>query len=533
MAYLNQAAQSLHSEPPTVRPWELLLVFGYCLVLLPLLSYSLLNHPAEYDELLHILAARGLDATGIPTIGSGEYPRALLYTHIISLVNELGSNELLVSRMPALISGMLLVALVGVWVTIRVGWLAGLAAATVLALAPSTIHLSVLVRFYTLHALCVTAMVILMYEALLPPVTVKRFLVCSALAVAACLLALQLQILTLVTLLGALAGLTLVIILDYHRSLLSLLNGRWWLIPLGLIALALAALATLTALDFNVVDKLRGVTPAWSVDKANFFAFYPNALGSFMPFIWPVFPVLALAALLGKPRLALYTLVIVLVAMTVSSLASQKATRYIYHFFPVICIAWGIGLQTLVRSASNAVAASARVPMSTALVTVLLTFAISLFNTEEVKRGLKLLTGRGTLDKSIPVMNEPDWPAARAVLDPLLADTEDLIVSSGVKSIHAFDRYDVELNKTVVAETPSKVEFGLDTRTGGKVISTVQSLNTLVDDPGREVVVLENRMMNQPYSATTEVVNWLDNHCKIIPLPESTRLTAWECLNNR
>lgn len=524
----NQKNSDMRLEAQPTR-WILLLVLAYCLVILPVLTHSLLGHAPEYDELLHLLAARSLNETGIPAIGGGEYPRALLYTKIVALATSFGSNELLSSRAPALLSGMLLIALVGTWLTVRVGWLAGLSAATVLALAPSTVHLSVLIRFYTLHALAVTGMAILVFEAFRPPVRLKKLLLANLIALACFLIAMQLQILTLVTALGVGAGILLVLLMDYRRALTAFIKTRPLLCMLALIASAAILIVASQATGIDVVAKLRGVTPAWSQGKANYMAFYLNALGSYMPFIWPAFPIMALAAFMSNRRLAVYGTTIIVVALLVSSLASQKATRYIYHALPIISIVWGIGFQALVLSARRALSRSGTLTAGKATALVLLVVAITLFNTEEVKRGLKLVTGRGTLDKSIPVMNEPNWLATRPELEPLLNEAEDVLVSSGVKALYAYDRYDFELNKTVVEETSTGAEFGLDQRTGRRVISSVESLARIVDDPGVELVVLENRMLNLDYSASTDVVNWLGEHCTSIALPDISQVSAWRC----
>ena len=158
--------------------WVLVGAFLLSLLFLPLLTLSLLDHPPEYDELLHVLSARSMNVTGEPDIADGYYDRAKLFTSIVASALRLGDAEsadaeLIVARLPALLSAMLLVGLICAWVTRKVGWLAGLTAAFVLAIAPSTIHLSVLVRFYTLHALVATSMLILVYESMIPGRTIK------------------------------------------------------------------------------------------------------------------------------------------------------------------------------------------------------------------------------------------------------------------------------------------------------------------------------------------------------------------------
>ena len=132
---------------------------------LALLTRNLLHHPPVYDELLHVLAARGVIESGRPAIAGGIYDRAELYTRAVALSRSFVADELVAARAPAWLSALVLIALVGVWTARKVGWFAGLAAGELLAIHPWTIDLAVFARFYTLHALAVFAAFVFLYEA--------------------------------------------------------------------------------------------------------------------------------------------------------------------------------------------------------------------------------------------------------------------------------------------------------------------------------------------------------------------------------
>ena len=263
--------------------------------------------------------------------------------------------------------------------------------------------------------------------------------------------------------------------------------------------------------------------------RAHNYVFYVSELGSRMPLIWPLFPIMVIFAFASNARLTVFCAVVVIVALVANSIAAQKATRYIYHVLPIICVLWGVGFQTIIRHVAVVFSERSKLSVSTTLLVVLAGVLFCFASTQEFKRALKLISGRGTIGKSIPVKNEPDWLVAKPILRPLLAANSRLVVTSGVKGLYAFGRYDYELNSTVVAETHTGAEFSLDDRTGRQVISTADSVVQVIDMPGVEIFVLESRMLNHFYGVTTDVVRILNDRCTILNLPAASQLAAWQC----
>src|SRR5690606_13006916 len=136
-------------------PWAMAVAAAIGVTLLAVATRNMIDHVPLYDELLHVLAARGVLETGEPVIGDGAYRRSELFTRVVALSFARLGQSLVAARVPALLAAATLVALVGAWVARRIGLFAGIAAAAILASAPETIQLSVLARFYTLHALAV------------------------------------------------------------------------------------------------------------------------------------------------------------------------------------------------------------------------------------------------------------------------------------------------------------------------------------------------------------------------------------------
>ena len=132
------------------------------------------THRPMYDELLHVLSARGVMQTGEPVMADGIYGRAELFTRLVAASMTVFGDSLVAARLPALVSGGLLVLLVSVWTTRRVGWVAGLCVALLLASLPMSVSVAVFARFYTLHALFVALGMILAYEATIAGRTMRR-----------------------------------------------------------------------------------------------------------------------------------------------------------------------------------------------------------------------------------------------------------------------------------------------------------------------------------------------------------------------
>lgn len=512
----------------SARHWSVtLFVMIVTALVLPVLARSLLHHSPEYDELLHVLAARGIQATGQPGIDAGFYLRAEWYSRIVAFFTSRGSDELLMGRLPALAAGMALIALVAGWVTRKAGWLAGLAAGLVLALAPITIHLSVMVRFYTLHALVVTVMFILLYEASTSKHSLWFRVVALLVAVAMVPIGFELQDLTELSAGAGVAALLSVLVYDQRRHYWPWVRRHWVISAVLIIILLAAGVYALNAL--GIIERLRGVTPAWSVDRANYYGFYLGAFGFHMPFIWPLFPIMAIAALAAYPRPALYCLVIVLAIMVASSIATQKAMRYVYHVYPALVALWGMGFAKIIDIFVRHIHRRNNMNPVLALLLVLLVFGLAFAETHEFKRGLKLVAQKGELDEALPVMMEPDWRKARDALADYLDAGDTVVANSGVKSIHAFGRYDYELNRNVVDETDTKADFGMDERTGHQVIGSAEAVEQIIQSEGNELFVAENRMINQANSVNREVVTLLEERCQLIELPAASRLTAWRC----
>ncbi|HEY8367767.1 MAG TPA: glycosyltransferase family 39 protein, partial [Thermodesulfobacteriota bacterium] len=103
----------------------------------------------SHDEVLHVLAAKGLAATGAPLLPSGEpYRRALPVTRAVAFAFEhLGESEA-AARVPSVVAGVLAIPAVFLLGRVLFGPTAGLVAAALLAFSPDAVAMSRFVRMY-------------------------------------------------------------------------------------------------------------------------------------------------------------------------------------------------------------------------------------------------------------------------------------------------------------------------------------------------------------------------------------------------
>lgn len=505
-----------------------LMLAGFSMLLLPALTHSILDHPPEYDELLHILAARSFNETGIPSIADGLYSRTELYTRLVASVTGFTDKELVAARLPALLFGMLTTAMLTAWVSFRAGWIAAIATASVFAILPDTLNSVVQVRFYSLHTLIMGAILLFWFESSNWKVGLRNLLVFVIVSSLMLWLGLQFHELTQITIISGAAGLIMLLLFDQQERVQQTVVQHPVICVLSCLAM-LCAIA-LAAIHFDVMTLMRGSVPLWSANKASNYAYYVSALSVQLPFIWPLFPLMLIGAFYEKPRLALFCLTAFLVALVINSIAAPKATRYFYHAYPMFCILWGVGFQRVFMYISKELQKRHQYSPFVVVSGMLFIMSLCFLSAHEVKRSIKLLLARGEPDQVIAVVHEPDWTKAIPLIGDLAQRVDTLIVSSGVKGLYVFGKFDYEMNTTVVQETDTGLDFGTDPRTNRQVIGQADSVEMVIDSEGQELFIIEDRMINKLYGSPKESVAVLNQRCEAIDLSiTGSQLSAWLC----
>lgn len=494
-------------------------------VLLILMARMVIDHVPLYDELLHILSARQLLASGRPAILDGLYERAEIFTRAVAFTFERFGDTPVAARLPALGFAVGLIFLIAVWVTRRAGFLCGLASVVILVLVPATLELAVFARFYTFHALVIAAMGIIVYEASL---THRRrvFRGLSSIAVLALtVLGLHLQETTVIAFGALMAGLMAVLVMDQWTHVQRFV--REYPVQLG-IGSVIVVLTGLAIVYFSgLMDRLMEA-PLWARHSATRPHYYLFSLSDSMPLLWPMFPLMVLASWSVNRRLTLFCLTTFTLTFVVHSVAAQKSVRYIYYSLPFFSIIFGSGIAGIIAYARSAWAGeetNRHIPQRATILVMATALVLSL----EGQHALKTLTGKLQAAVVLSYGEEADWSPAVATLAPWVHLSSRVVTSNAMKSIFYLGGYDYELNASIVGETDTMMEFGTDERTGKQAIGSLDSVRKVLDMQGQTLVVLEQETMNLDSGVSSAAVRAIESRCKPIALPASATLGAWHC----
>ena len=264
-------------------------------------------------------------------------------------------------------------------------------------------------------------------------------------------------------------------------------------------------------------------TALWAARDASRFQFYLIGLRDELPLLWPLLPAAAVLALASAERrtLALFATVIVAAALLVHSIAAQKTMRYVYYVVPWMCVLWGLALAQL--------AGFARRRGTVVVLATTVAIVGGLLLSREGARALNLAAGRTSAVDSRPFRDEPDWTPAVRALAPHIAAADRIITSNSMKALYYFGRYDLELNATIVAETDTRAEFGLDERTGRRVIGLAASLRTALDREDRTLVLVEQSKLGRESGVSAAAVAVLDRRCTRLDTVPTANPLAWWC----
>jgi hypothetical protein len=489
----------------------------FAAMLLSLMARPVIDHVPLYDELLHVLSARGLIATGEPAIADGLYTRAALFTRLIAAALTSFGDTMTAARLPSLFAAIGLVVVTALCVTRRVNLLAGLVAGVILIMVPPTLELAVFVRFYTLHALVIAVMAVLAYLATEPGKTTAYRAVLAVSALLLTGLAWHLQSTTAIAAGGLMAGVAALMIMDHWPLVREILRRYPWQVGITLVVVLGGGLAAIDKL--GLLDQM-GEVPLWAAWAADMPHFYVKELTEGMPLLWPLFPIALIVAVLTHRRLAVFCAVIFLSALFVHSIAAAKSFRYIYYLFPFFAAIWGCAIAGANGYLQGYLRTGWAVPALAAL-----TLAVSV----EGQRTAKLIVGRASAVESLSYAVEAEWSPAMPVLKPLAASADRVVTSNAMKSLYYLGRYDYELNASIVAETEEADEFGRDPRTGRQAIGTPASMTRVLDMPGATLVVLEAEMLNLSRGVTTESLAVIDARCTSVAVPPQAEIRAWIC----
>jgi hypothetical protein len=502
-----------------------------------------LDHTPHEDEINHVLAARSLIADGNLGIGDGApYTRAWLFTYLVAGMMAVFGDSLVVARLPAVVFGTLMVSVLFLWVRAVAGRTGAWTAALLLIFSPVGIEQSQWVRFYTLHALLVFVAAIATFR-LLSPRTLPRSekILWAGVASGSILLALHLQVTTMVALCGLLvwAGLVLA-----QRHFHRFRDRRALVLPAAITALATAALVLVlvqTGLAAGLLERLQFAEP-WAEANRHNWRFYHFLLLDQYPALWTTFPLALLAGLAFRPRAALLCACLFGAAIVFHSAVAWKVERYIFYALPFFFALWGIAVQAVLpwlRQQVGMLLATLRPgkvkPRLAWAATYACLIGVALFaaaGSGAASYSYKMLTvpdAEWEWFVVAPYRGWPDWEAAAQELGPLARDADVLLASSEINALWALGRIDLILRRSARSRGILP-EFARWWKVPVPVITTAESLELVMACHASGLIVIErNHWRNDwgvPPPTADFILETLDRH----PLPERFRLMAftWE-----
>ncbi|MFH1279167.1 MAG: hypothetical protein ABIK65_12405 [Candidatus Eisenbacteria bacterium] len=526
---------SVPEHPGRSFRWEVAAVILIAL----LVRLPNLGHTPFVDELNHVLAARSFVEDGEMRLpGGGGYGRAKLFTHAVAALFRIFGESLAVARIPALLAGVALVTALFLWLRRNAGVLAAWIGALLFCFYPESIYLSQISRFYTLQALFLWIGATQIYRIAEDPENRETWLRAGAISVVSLLLAVHFQLLSLIG-----AGCVAV----WAGAALAPWIGakaRTSPRPAFLFAALLAAAALVLFLAWRsgrvagLWDFYRNRADLWAAGSGDSRRFYHWILLGLYPTIWPLFPFLAIFALLRRPRPASFAVTVFVLVFLIQSGASWKAERYLFYAMPYFFGAVGIALSDLISLTAGRWAEGIRslagrrsLPMPAGrIATVLVAGALliaALWN-DATPIAWKMLTEEDAR-WNLPQIyrGEPDWVAAEPTVRPYLDEGAALVASSALKALWAWGRIDYILSRDRLNDVGRKgprKEMENWWKIARPVLSEVPSLERITAEHPLGIVVIEQGSWRKSWGVPPAVADWLDANLRPLPFAPEWRL---------
>jgi 4-amino-4-deoxy-L-arabinose transferase-like glycosyltransferase len=519
----------------------------------PLLLFALatvirlinLDRSPDYDELYHVLAARGWLIDGVPRIADGVYSRAELFTTLVAGFFHAFGESLAVARLPSVLADGLLIAAVFAWTRSVAGSRAAWVAALLLCFAALSIQIAQFARFYALQGLAFWLAAIGVY-ALATEEERRSWLGTTAIAagsVLCLLLALDLQITTLMGLAGLLLWLATTVVMPWLLSQRCRPRVFWG--SIAAIAVSLAAFALIgfeSGFAAELWSKYRESHALQFIDHQSEFWFYHLLMLTRYPTLWTIFPFLVFIALSTNPRPTFFCLCVFLSVFVLLSFAGMKSQRFLVFALPFLFVIWGIALASvlthvlrfILSAVDGALAGTAPVasgrPARSALVGLGLLFLIG-SNGEWTKTALLLggitlrseeagLTLRGEQQSAV-------WAAAAPSLRPLVETAPVVVTTRDLFSLYYLGRHDIGVSPVLMSQLRDSEEFSLDPRTGRPLISKADSLERILDCYRGGLFITDRYYWRNPPLMSDNIAEVIESRVIPIDLPAAPGVRAF------
>lgn len=523
-------------------------VAGLVLGVAALLFYSInLERLPDGDEFYHILAAKGLLATGEPSIGeNGRYWRGYPTTWLVAQSFSLFGPSLTAARLPSILFTTALVVSFFVFLRREAGPAAAWIGAGLLALSPFVLAVAQFARFYSLQGLVFFIAAWLVYHQVGRPWSLPRHVLAALPAVLLLAFATYLQPTTLLGIAGLGLWAVGAVLLPWlvrpdvpARLKLSVLAG---LLLVGIVG-GMAAWA------LGLVDALWAryrATMLFNELQGENFLFYHLWYMLYYPTLWTLSGVIAVLALIDRPRLAGFAITIFVVGFLLNSFAAAKSLRYIFYAQPFLFVLWGVSLASMLRAGHGFIGrwhdrltpAFGHIAGRMARPVAGLFLGLALLSVVIVNpawlRSVTMLA-----DIAIPPQPpRENWEIAAPVLEPWFERAEVVVTTEELGPLYYFGRADILLSASKFVELPADTQrpFAPDFRSDVPVIPDAASLERVMDCYASGLFITKAKWWGEDTFAPegtmrdVDVEQLIEARAKPLDLPEDTHLLAftWE-----
>lgn len=550
---MDQGAEPHESLSPVPDRWgtQATIELTVLAILVLAVRFVDLGRPPFIDEMNHVLAATSILSNGSMTIHEGVgYERGALFTYFVAGFYAIFGQSLEVARLPALLSGVLLVCLLFAWLRVEAGRIAGWTGGLLLGFAPVAIYLSQWVRFYTLQALLFWGAAWGVYRLVERKDPVRRRWLIGVGSIAALLAAFHLQVTTVV----GVAGLGLFVALVEGPRLLSAMENRSRRF-LVLAALTVALGATFGVLHyFHVLDwftERAQAVDVWAIERATNVRFYHRLFLDQYGFLWVLLPLAGLLALASRWRLPLLFLCVFGLAVVIHSLAAWKAERYIFYAMPAWFAVWGLAAREVLpwlwnRLLVGSEAIVGRLPRTArnglvgSALFLGLAFAITGVTAYTTTRVIYLQRGNWTPPASHTgemYAGHPDWNAVASRLNAIGQQVDVVVGEPDLKLVYYLGDVDYVLYAGYLVESARQFgphdlypEFRVWRKIGRPLVSAPGSVELIMACYRSGLVVAEQHVWGWRGGVPQPTAEFIEQHARAVELPAETGILAfrWE-----
>lgn len=527
-----QGVTELEGSVSPVYNWLIPVLVFVASALLYMLNIERFPHN---DELYHILAARSLAETGVPSIAEGVYERVFAYTWFVSKLFGAFGESIAVARMPSVLLMAAVVAILFCWLRVVAGLYPAIIGALLFAVSPFAVDTALFVRFYAVQTFCFFAGALLVYSAL--ELNQKRR---YPYLIVACILILCAVYFQITTLIGLAAVFTWVVLRylgiwlrmpqparSKHTKLLAMIAA------VGLAVLAMAVWSGLLLKVWNLYSS----APLFAQSKANKFWIYHAAYLWFYPTVWPAVGFIGLAACVYKPKPAFFVGVCFVVCLLINSFAAAKGLRYIVFAQPFFFALIGIGLTPLIKALfkwikdlilniAELLPLDSRLGKSIGLTGIVLSTVLLVFGNPALMHSAGIL-GNFNLPRGGPKI---DWVAAREDIDPWMNKADVVVTMADVETLYHYGHFDLMFSKSRLAENPGAKDFDPDYRTGRAIVASSEAIQSVLQCYPRGIFITNTHRWRHPDFISESVADLVVKHTESLTLPRRSGVLAftWE-----